>query len=114
MYQLTFGRIPRGFYVLHHCDNPSCVNPKHLFLGTQTDNMQDMMSKGRKTYVFGEANGAAKLTKEQALSIRSRYRRCLGGRGFHAGSAQVLSREYQVTPATILNIVRGKNWKHLT
>lgn len=48
-WMLEYGLIPEGYYICHHCDNPSCVNPHHLFLGTQRDNVQDCISKGRYT-----------------------------------------------------------------
>lgn len=50
------GEIPAGLYVLHRCDNPRCVNPKHLFIGTQQDNMNDMKNKGRQAIMEGPAN----------------------------------------------------------
>jgi len=62
--------IPPGLSVLHRCDNPPCINPDHLFLGTQKDNMADMVSKGRRAPTAGVFNGRAKLTKEQVCRIR--------------------------------------------
>ncbi len=67
-YRLHKGDIPDGLYVCHKCDNRACVNPDHLFLGTATDNMQDMISKGRG-YTPREAN--SKLTKAQVDEIRA-------------------------------------------
>jgi len=68
-YKLHIGPIPEKLYVLHKCDNPPCVNPDHLFLGTQLDNMDDMIAKGRNCK--GEAIGTAKLTEKDVLKIRS-------------------------------------------
>lgn len=56
-FQLHIGEIPKGMMVLHKCDNPMCVNPEHLILGTQKDNMQDCSRKGRNTRLFGKSNG---------------------------------------------------------
>jgi hypothetical protein len=65
-YQIYKGQIPDGLYVCHTCDNNKCVNPAHLFLGTQKDNMEDMMKKKR-------GNHYRLLTKEQILEMRSKY-----------------------------------------
>lgn len=67
-YTLYKGDIPKGMYVCHKCDTVSCVNPDHLFLGTQKDNLSDMARKGRST--LGEKNARAKLTVEQIKEIR--------------------------------------------
>lgn len=71
-WKMIRGSIPRGLFVLHRCDNPPCVNPKHLFLGTQADNIHDMMAKGRMRSYFGggEQNFQAKLTFKQVAEIR--------------------------------------------
>jgi hypothetical protein len=64
------GPIPDGLFVLHHCDNPRCINPKHLFLGTDADNAHDKISKGRAVNLKGEDHGNAKLTSQQVSEIR--------------------------------------------
>lgn len=70
-YELMIGPIPTGLCVCHHCDNKLCVNPAHLFVGTQADNIADMMRKGRSNK--GQTAGPAKLINEQVLSIREEY-----------------------------------------
>lgn len=68
-YELYQSGIPAGLHVLHRCDNPRCVNPGHLRLGTHDDNMQDMYSKGRRAAATGLRNGAAKLSDDQKADI---------------------------------------------
>ena len=70
-YLLFKGIIPKGLFVCHECDNPSCVNPDHLWLGTPLDNVHDMLTKGRDNYLHGEAIHTAKITREQVEEIRS-------------------------------------------
>jgi hypothetical protein len=91
-------------YVLHKCDNPQCVNPTHLFLGTQSENCDDMWSKGRAKpgHVFGEKHGMSKLTETQVLQIRS-----------SEGSLRSLAKMFGVSSPVISDIKNGKTWKHL-
>ena len=90
-FRLNVGEIPKGIHVLHKCDNPICVNPDHLLLGTQQDNVDDMYKKGRQDHTRnargdchglrihperiakGERNGRAILTEEQVIWTRQRY-----------------------------------------
>lgn len=103
---LSTGEWPGELDVCHHCDNPSCVRPDHLFLGTHADNMRDMAQKGRANGggLKGERNGRAKLTLADVNSIRAKWAE--GGRTL-AG----LGREYDVSYVNIRYIVQGKRWR---
>lgn len=111
LYTLFKGVIPPGLNVCHTCDVRNCVNPDHLFLGTQKENIADMIGKRRQAPVsstkhIGENNGGSKLVAATVLEIRKSYSE--GNHNFRA-----LSREFGVTPQMISLIVNGKNWKHL-
>lgn len=75
IYTHFYGEIPDGLCVCHDCDNPPCVNPAHLFLGTNKDNMEDMAKKGRAYRTIGEKSGMCKLTTEQIIAIRGDNRK---------------------------------------
>lgn len=88
--------------VCHHCDTPICVNPDHLFLGTNTDNMRDMVRKGRMKSTKGEANGRARLTEEAARAAIADPR-----------TAKEVAKDLGVSTSTILMLRCGRNWPHL-
>lgn len=97
-------KIPAGMNILHDCDEPLCVNPDHLTLGTHRDNMHDMISKNRSRHPCGEANHSV-LSEKQVLRMKELNR---SGYPF-----TLLSQFYAVHPTTVKNICTGKNWKHL-
>jgi len=98
-YELANGVHPREMFVLHSCDNPACVNPSHLRLGTPLDNMQDKHRKGRGRYGSGEAHSQCKFSDIQIAEIRRRY--AAGGVYYWQ-----LAEEYGTTKAYIGEIVR--------
>jgi hypothetical protein len=102
-YKMHRGEIPGEMQVLHECDNPSCVNPDHLFLGTVDDNMKDMVRKGRQSKLRGDAHPRSKLAFEKAAEIRQYA--ATGMR--HTDIAQ----KYDVTRPLISSIVRGEAWQ---
>ena len=94
MWERTSGVIPARMDVCHRCDNPSCVRPDHLFLGTRAENVQDMDRKGRR---------ACKLTADQAAAIREDVR--VGVR------VSELMTRYGVSDSAIRDILHGRHWK---
>lgn len=106
-YELFRGKIPRGLLVLHKCDNPGCVNPKHLFIGTDMDNCRDKINKGRLFIPHGESNGNSKLTLKQVKKIRLLYST---GRYFHKD----LAKQFGVKKSSIGHIVNNQSWNELT
>ncbi len=102
-YQMALGAIPDGLWVLHTCDNPSCVNPSHLFVGTAQDNIRDMVQKDRQAK--GERGGTAKLTEAQVIEIRVSYE--------NGKTICALAEYFQVWQSTIRRIVRRNSWRHV-
>ena len=104
-YELHKGPIPTGLLVCHKCDNPPCVNPSHLFVGTQKDNMQDMVAKGRhrRTGMSGSSNPQAVLSKFAVQAIRADY---ATGRF----RQRDLARKYGISRTQVSRIVRGEHW----
>jgi hypothetical protein len=117
------GEIPGGLWVLHKCDNPACVNPDHLFLGTAKDNTADMMRKGRwrapvvinrargdrhrsrtapESIKRGEAHHSATITEADVQAIR-----------LSAEAGVALARRYGLTPTSITRIRLRKSWRHV-
>lgn len=103
---LANGEIPDGMFVCHKCDVPLCVNPTHLFLGTATDNMQDMIRKGRGPNQYGEANPAAKLTEQKVRQIKWLHR-------IGAGGQAKIAKFYGICRENVRDILKGKTWKHV-
>lgn len=102
-WHLTHGPIPEGMIVRHGCDNPPCCNPAHLLLGTQLDNARDRNGKQRQAR--GERAGRVRLTAALVIGIRA-----AANDGVPLGD---LARTHGVHHATIWNIVKGRNWRHL-
>jgi hypothetical protein len=93
----------RGLHVLHNCDNPCCVNPDHLRLGTQQDNMDDREARHRRTPPAGERNGRATITEDTVCAIRADKRK-----------AGVSYRDFSFMPRSTFQKIRNRQtWKHV-
>lgn len=100
-----FKGTTNGLFVCHHCDNPKCVNPNHLFLGTPKDNSHDAAMKGRYAPQHGENNACCKLTEQQVLHIRAIYPQ--------VRSYKQLGQSYGVSKVQIGNIITRKHWTRI-
>jgi hypothetical protein len=105
-YELFIKKPPQNMVVCHKCDNPSCVNPDHLFIGTTRDNIRDCMAKGRKVNYdrHGERNPSAKLTAKQVEEIRDNYEPFKTPR-------KLIAKQYGVSLPLIDKILSGKVWR---
>lgn len=99
-YAIANGCTPQGLFVLHSCDNPRCVRPKHLSLGTPLDNANDRGARGR--HAIGERAGLARLTEAQVVAIRRSTK-----------PPQEIAEALGVSTSCIKHVVRGRTWRHL-
>lgn len=105
VWELTYGKIPDGLFCLHRCDNRGCNNPKHLFLGTAKDNVDDMEIKGRAVHPKGSKAGTSKLTESQVIEIR--------GLRQNGVPIKVIAKVYAVHFSQISSICTRRTWKHI-
>lgn len=105
--EMVDGPIEEGMCVLHSCDNPKCVNPAHLFIGTKADNVKDMDAKGRsrRAGVCGEQHGMAKLDESDVKTIRAMKS--------DGESSAYIAGIYGVCKDTICKIVSKRTWSHI-
>lgn len=98
------GEIPEGMHVLHRCDNKKCINPKCLWLGTQQENVEDMLNKNRGYVPKGDKHGRSKLVLKEVIEIKEKY-----NTGKYTYNN--LSKEYNVSAVQIFRIVKNEQWK---
>lgn len=106
-FRIFVGAIPDGMVVCHKCDNRKCVNPHHLWLGTQSENLRDAVRKGRmhRPDTTGENNGNTPLTWEKVRAIRAMA---------DSGSKRfMLAKVFNVSPSTIANIIKHETWREV-
>ena len=104
VYEQQHGKIPAGMVVRHTCDNRACINLDHLILGTQADNVRDMMERGRSTHLCGTSNGASKLTEKDVHAILADTQH----------TQRELGKMFGVSQQQICRIKNRKLWKHIT
>lgn len=103
-YRSVHGEIPKGLMIRHSCDNPACCNPAHLEPGTQTDNMQDMLRRGRCPPRWGKHSPRARLTEKQVLAIHEMRK---GG-----AKNKEIAAAFNVQQSCISRILTGKRWAY--
>ncbi len=104
-YNLFKGEIPTGLNVLHACDNPKCVNPEHLFLGTNKDNVDDRQKKGRTAILHGDKNPNAKISDKKAYEIKYDISQGL--------KKSIVIEKHGISIGIYQGIKYNKNWKHV-
>jgi hypothetical protein len=102
---ISKGEIPDGMFVCHSCDNPSCCNPRHLFLGNHLTNVQDRVAKFRSA--CGSMQTNAKLMERDVRVIRALYKLAV------AAAAKKLAKQYNISRQTVHLIVHRKSWRHI-
>lgn len=106
-YTLFIGDIPEGMDVCHHCDNPGCVRPSHLFVGTHTDNMRDAARKGRMGTMKGDSHPHSKLTVQSASEIKALLTES-------DLKQEEIASLYGVCKATVSHIATERCWRHVS
>ena len=104
-YELHRGPIPAGLELMHSCDNPSCIEPAHLTPGTHSENILDMVAKGRREHAAGTRHGMSVLTPEQVATIRQRYRPYC-----RKNSTSALARELGISQRAVWCALKGETW----
>jgi hypothetical protein len=105
-YIIYKGNIPKNLLILHKCDVKKCVNPEHLFLGTNKDNTNDMFKKGRQRFLKGTEYNGHKLNAKKVRNIRTLYKN-----GEY--TQRELAKIYNVSQRLILNVIKNRAWKHI-
>ncbi len=105
-WQLNAGREPlEGLLILHHCDNPPCCNPSHLYEGTHQNNSDDMKMRDRYNPAIGERNGQAKLTEDKVRYIKQQLKK--------GTPVFIISDKVEISQSVVFSIRRGNTWKHI-